>query len=246
MYILSKINTVNAYVYKNNDKKSECKGTFSVPSYLIYIAAKKINLPVKNYDDIINNIKITNIEESSDISFNLDDLIALNINRNKINNKDIKSARYFIKLFNKIFILNISGAIYNDKIIIMGYNLRFNNQKLSAVAVYSLNIDKNIISLEKLSINGKPKILVSCANECTSDEDCAPPDPDCISYCCQWNLGCLINCCNACGAINPCHLSCCPPLSYAACLLCLLIWCGIACTDRVCCVRRHNICAGHR
>lgn len=169
----------------------------------------------------------------------ISDVTTLNLKNNNI----AKAFSYDIVFFGEKARLEVATLILNESNIAALYKLVYSKGVITSAAIYKI-INKTIY-LNKFTINGKNKILVSCANECSSDGDCAPPDPDCVNYCCSWNVNCLRDCCGVRYPWNPCYIPCTLYPNMTACLACLLVVCGLICLQYTCCTRYHKICAGH-
>lgn len=234
-YILSRIGLVKA-----QQRVKNCSRLSSVPGLLLYLAAKDMGIPVKEGIDTVSTLVIVNRREieGRDLLGTRDSvLLGGNATRGVV-----KAAEYDLIFFAEQFKLAIAATPLDNNSVLASYRLTYKKGVMTAAAIYKLEGDT--VYLDKLTVNGKPKILVSCANECQDDLDCGPPDPDCLNYCCSWNINCLISCCGANNPWNPCYVPC--HTSISACLLCLLIVCGIVCIQYTCCTRYHKICAGHR
>ncbi len=228
-FVLSRLGIVRA-----RPGVERCSRLSSVPALLLYMAAKDIGVPVKEGGvDTLSAVVVVKREEIDGVAlFSTRDAVALGIRKGG----ETKAVAYDLAFFAEKARLEIAATVLGEDAVAASYRLKYSKGVITAAALYK--IKDNTVYLDKLTVNGQPKILVSCANQCQDDTDCAPPNPDCLNYCCAWNTNCLSNCCADC--LIPCMVG-----GLAACILCVLLHCGLKCMQYTCCTKYHKIYAGH-
>ncbi|EHR79553.1 hypothetical protein OCC_09164 [Thermococcus litoralis DSM 5473] len=103
---------------------------------------------------------------------------------------------------------------------------------------FSVSNTEKRLTTKAITTNGEVTPLSSCKHECTSDADCGY-FADCVSYCCDYNWGCMVGCCGDC--TFPCG-ACARRNVWACgeCLYCVIVSCPLCATG--CCDEEGTYC----